>query len=341
MHYKKYMEKIKRFDEISIMRVLAMTMIVAFHSLCFYNGRWSKVDAIFIPVWYKISCFLDVIDLNMFVFISGYLYGYLYIYRNKYRHPSEVIHIKAVRLLIPYLFWGILMVLIWPWNTWSKLFYGIGHLWFLLMLFGVFTITVVLQLLNAQRIRFTRSVGLLLIIVGYLGGLFFSKYVYSGAFLCINKILYYFPAFMIGYLCAKLRVGWLLPNWAYIILPFAILGLLVFVWYPLPLPKTLILLIKTVLAYIICIDLLIILSKGTLSDRMHKVVQAIERLSMGLYIFNQIVMDTVFSIPVLHQWFEAHWMIGPFVLLPIGFFPPLLLSYIFNKYKWLRWTIGG
>ena len=81
-----------------------MTMIVAFHSMCFYNGRWVKFDALTIPFWSKLSTFFDVIDLNMFVFISGYLYGYLYIYRNKYRHPAEVIRIKAVRLLIPYFF---------------------------------------------------------------------------------------------------------------------------------------------------------------------------------------------------------------------------------------------
>ena len=335
------MEQNKKFEEISIMRVLAMTMIVAFHSLCFYNGRWTKVGALDISVWHRISCFLDVIDLNMFVFISGYLYGYLYIYRNKYRHPSEVIRNKAIRLLIPYLFWGIPMAIVWPWNTWSKLLYGIGHLWFLLMLFGVFTITVILQLLNAQRVRFTGKIGLSLIVVGYISGLIFSKFVYSGEFLCINKILYYFPAFMIGYLCAKLRVGWMLPNWSYITLPFVLLALFVFVWYPIPLPYSLILLVRTVLAYIICIELLIILTKGTMSGRLQKVVHDIERLSMGLYIFNQIAMDTVFTTPVLHQWFEEHWMIGPFVLFPIGFFPPLLLSYIFNKYMWLKWTIGG
>ena len=71
--------KTQRFDEISVMRVMAMLMIIAFHSMCFYNGRWSKVDALYIPFWYKVSAFLDVVDLNMFVFISGYLYGYLYI----------------------------------------------------------------------------------------------------------------------------------------------------------------------------------------------------------------------------------------------------------------------
>lgn len=335
------MEQSKRFDEISIMRVLAMTMIVAFHSMCFYNGRWLKVDALDIPVWHRISYFLDVIDLNMFVFISGYLYGYLYIYRNKYRHPSEVIRIKARRLLIPYFFWGIPMAFIWPWNTWTKLFYGIGHLWFLLMLFGVFTLTVFLQLLNAQRIKFTGKLGISLIVLGYVAGLLFSHFVYDGEFLCINKILYYFPAFMIGYVCAKLRVGWMLPNWAYMTLPFVILGLFVFVWYPIPLPYSIVMLIRTVLAYIICIELLIILSKGVMSDRMRGFVMIIERYSMGLYIFNQIVMDIVFTIPVLHRWYEVHWAIGPFVLFLIGFFPPLLLSYIFNKYKCLKWTIGG
>lgn len=335
------MEKSVRFNEISIMRVMAMTMIVAFHSLCFYNGKWAKVNAIDIPVWHKVSYFLDVVDLNMFVFISGYLYGYLYIYRNKYRHPSEVIRIKARRLLIPYLFWGIPMAIIWPWNTWSKLLYGIGHLWFLLMLFGVFTLTVIFQLLNAQRVKFTSKVGISLIVMGFISGFVFSNYVYAGEFLCINKILYYFPAFMIGYLCAKLRVAWMLPNWSYMTLPFAILGLFVFVWYPIPLPYTLVLMIRTVLAYLICIELLVILSKDTMSDRVQKVVREVERLSMGLYIFNQMAMDIVFTIPVLHQWFEAHWMIGPFLLFPIGFFPPLLLSYIFNKYKWLKWTIGA
>ena len=301
------MEKTKRFDEISMMRVMAMLMIIAFHSMCFYNGRWSKVDAISIPFWTKASAFLDVIDLNMFVFISGYLYGYLYIYRNKYRHPSEVIRNKAVRLLIPYFFWGIPMAIVWPWNTMSSLLYGVGHLWFLLMLFGVFTLTVILQLMNAQRIKFTYKIGLSLIFVAYLGMYVFTKYVNPHDVLCANRILYYFQAFMIGYVCAKLLVGWLMPGWSFFLLPLAVLMLL---------------------------------SKVPLTGKFRDTVIEIERLSMGIYIFNQIMMDLVFTTPVLHRFFEAHWQVGPFILFLIGFFPPLLLSYIFNKYKCLSWTIG-
>lgn len=334
------MDKSKRFDEISIMRVLAMTMIVAFHSMCFYNGRWAKVDAITIPFWLKLSTFLDVIDLNMFVFISGYLYGYLYIYRNKYRHPSEVIWNKIIRLLVPYCFWGVIMVVSFPWNNWSKLLYGVGHLWFLLMLFGVFTLTVILQLLNAQRFKFTLVRGLILIVYGY-AFWHILKHYNPKDILCLNRVLYYFPAFMVGYVCAKLRVGWLLPNWSYMCLPLVALLLFVFVWYRIPLPYGLIILIRTLCVYAICIFLLIILSQTIISDRLRTIVHEVEHLSMGLYIFNQISMDLVFTTPVLHQWFEVHWTVGPFLLFLIGFFPPMFMSWVFNRYKILRWTIGG
>ena len=335
------MEKPKRFDEISMMRVLAMLMIIAFHSMCFYNGRWTKVDAITIPFWTKLSQFLDVIDLNMFVFISGYLYGYLYIYRNKYRHPSEVIWTKVVRLLVPYFFWGIPMVIVWPWNTWSKLLYGVGHLWFLLMLFGVISLTVVLQLLNAQRYKFTYKTGAVFIVTAYLGMYVFTKYVNPHDFLCINRILYYFQAFMIGYVCAKLLVGWWMPGWSYLLLPSALFVLYICIWKSVPLPYNVLMLVKSLCAYTVCVCLLIILSKVQMFDRFRSIVFEIERLSMGTYIFNQIAMDIVFTTPVLHRFFEAHWQIGPFLLFLIGFFPPMLLSYLFNKYKFLRWTIGS
>jgi surface polysaccharide O-acyltransferase-like enzyme len=334
------MENAKRFFEISMMRVMAMLMIIAFHSMCFYNGKWTKFDAIRIPFWTNASEFLDVVDLNMFVFISGYLYGYLYIYRNKYRHPSEVIRNKAVRLLIPYFFWGIPMAIVWPWNTMSSLLYGVGHLWFLLMLFGVFTLTVILQLLNAQRIKFTFKIGLFLIVVAYLGMYVFMKYVNPRDFLCTNRILYYFQAFMIGYVCAKLQVGWLMPGWSFVLLPLGIAILLLLVCVRLPIPYHMWLLAKSLCAYTICVSLLVILSKVPVTGKFRDVVIEIERLSMGIYIFNQMMMDLVFTTPMLHRFFEAHWQVGPFILFLIGFLPPLMLSYIFNKYKWLSWTIG-
>lgn len=335
-------ETAQRFDEISVMHTMAMTMIIAFHSVCFYGGRWQKVDAIMIPFWAKVMMFLDAIDLNMFVFISGYLYGYLYIYRNKYRHPSEVIRNKLVRLLLPYGVWGVFMVTVFPsLNSWRDMLYGVSHLWFLLMLFGVFTLTVILQLLNAQRFRFTPVLGLSLIAVGIVAWYVFWKYVNPDDFLCATRILYYFGAFMVGYLCAKLRVAWVMPGQAWVLLPVALVVMYYLVWHQPVMPYSILLLSKTVCAYAICVSLLIIFAKTTLSDRWRSVIQRIEYLSMGIYIFNQIAMDAVFLTPSLHQWFESHWVVGPFVLFLIGFFPPMCLSYVFKKYRSLAWAIGG
>ncbi len=329
-----------RFDEISIMRVMAMLMIIVFHSMCFYNGRWVKFDAITIPFWYKLSTFLDSIDLNMFVFISGYLYGYLYIYRNKYHHPSEVILNKTIRLLVPYCIWGFVMTLF-PFSVWPMLFYGISHLWFLLMLFGVFTLTVVLQLLNAQRFKFTYKTGLALIVSAYILMYAFQKFINPKDMLCANRVLYYFQAFMIGYVCAKLKIGWVMPGWSFVLLPLALVVLFVFVWYPLPIPYVYIRLVRSLCSYTICVCLLIILSKVTLFDWARAIIQRIENLSMGIYIFNQISLDLVLLNTTCNDWFREHWMIGPFFLFLIGFFPPLLLASVFYRYKALRWTIGG
>ena len=335
------MGKPNRFDEISIMRVMAMTMIIAYHSLCFYSGRWTYMDAIDIPFWSRIAFFLNEIDLNMFVFISGYLYGYLYIFRNKYRHPSEVIRNKVIRLLLPYCVWGAFMVVAFPWYDWKDMLYGVSHMWFLLMLFWVFTFTVVLQLLNGQRLRFTRGLGLTLIVAGYIFWQIFSRFVNPDDFLCLSRSLYYFAAFMIGYLCAKLQVGWMMPGSSFLLLPGSVVVLALLIWYRVPLPYSVVKLLMSLCSYAICVSLLIILSKTTISEKLRKHVQFVEQLSMGIYIFNQIAMDSVLAVPLFHEWFRAHWMVGPFILFLIGFFPPMLFSYIFNRNRHLSQLIGG
>jgi surface polysaccharide O-acyltransferase-like enzyme len=335
------MENTKRFDEISIMRVLAMTMIIALHSLCFYSGRWTYMGAIDVPFWSSVANFLNEIDLNMFVFISGYLYGYLYIFRNKYRHPTEVIRNKVLRLLLPYCLWGVFMVVVFPFYSLPQILYGVSHVWFLLMLFWVFTMTVVLQLLNAQRLKFTRGLGLTLIVVGYVFGAVFVKFVNPDDFLCLSRSSYYFVAFMVGYLCAKLQVGWMMPGSSFLVLPVAVAVLILLIHYRLFLPYSVGRLMMSICSYAICVSLLIILSKTTISTGTRRYIQLVERLSMGIYIFNQIAMASVFSIPVLHEWFEMHWIVGPFILFLIGFFPPMLLSYIFNRNKHLSWMIGS
>ena len=122
---------------ISLMRVLSMLQIVLFHSLCFYIGEWWFLCTDVVPLWRIIAFPIEQIGLTSFVFISGFLYGYMYIEKGKYRDVLPFLHKKILRLLIPYFFWGIMMIITMPKVpiTWINLLTGISHLWFLLMLF--------------------------------------------------------------------------------------------------------------------------------------------------------------------------------------------------------------
>ena len=52
--------KQNRIDSISIMRVLAMTMIVAFHSLLFYIGTWWHFGGLTVPIWVYLALYLTL-----------------------------------------------------------------------------------------------------------------------------------------------------------------------------------------------------------------------------------------------------------------------------------------
>ena len=69
---------------------------------------------------------------------------------------------------------------------------------------------------------------------------------------------------------------------AFILLPVAILVLLVLVCVCLPIPYSMLILGKSLCAYVICVCLLIILSKVPMTGKFRDVVIEIERLSMGI-----------------------------------------------------------
>ena len=119
-----------KMQYISVLRVGSMLLIVLFHSMCFYTGNWWYLSADVVPFWKVISAPTVKIGLTSFVFISGYLYGYMYLERGKYRNLKIFLARKCQRLLVPYFFWGILMIITMPavHISWVNLFTGIAHL---------------------------------------------------------------------------------------------------------------------------------------------------------------------------------------------------------------------
>lgn len=187
-------------SNISLLRVIAMVSVVFYHCLCYY-GIWSSK---FVIEGYRdFDIFLVSVNMPLFVFLSGYLYAYLRNNFHKYQDSKTFVFKKSKRLLIPYIFWGVLLVLFFPRpdHRWTDFFSGICHLWFLLMLFEEFLFfhfTFKFWKNNTLRSAFFKLIGLLL--VSFLMKKLFSHYYAGNLPLCINQFFTKLPFFGLGIL---------------------------------------------------------------------------------------------------------------------------------------------
>lgn len=185
------------------MRVAAMLMVVMYHSLCFY-GIWpdSSFTVVSYMGWAK---FLNSVDMPIFFFLSGYLYAYK-LSDTDYVRPL-FLYKKFKRLMCPYLFWGILIVLLFP-NRYkfTTMAVGISHLWFLMALMMIFVIMTALRhFWMNQPVVYKVGIIISLIIV--------QPYIvnYCSPILALPQALSFLPIFLIGTLCSKYKYKSLPP----------------------------------------------------------------------------------------------------------------------------------
>ena len=134
----------QRLKEIDIIRCIVIIILVMYHSFAPFAGAWELPCYLSSNAFYeKLGKFLYSGMLETFVCISGYVFAYNSGSKD-YRFKTLFIS-KLKRLYIPCLAWGIIYILImYSFNdflilkTYYKLIDGIGHLWFLPMLFWCF-----------------------------------------------------------------------------------------------------------------------------------------------------------------------------------------------------------
>ena len=136
-------------------KAFMILLVILGHSCIIYTGYWSAF-----PAAINASCFdflvkwLDTFHTYAFVFVSGYIFYNLKYVQGKYDDNRDFIKKKFRRLIIPYgvvcAFWAIpIWVIVQGWDVHvltTKYLFGenADQLWFLLMLFWVFVLTVVL-----------------------------------------------------------------------------------------------------------------------------------------------------------------------------------------------------
>lgn len=331
-----------KIQSISIMRVIAMFMIVFFHSFYFYTKNWWVLGGIVINKWDKVATFLDIIDLPMFMYISGYLFGYLFLHKEKYRDTKAFITSKFKRLILPYLFWGIFQIMVLPSIFgWKSIFTGSGHLWFLLVLFEIFVVVI----FSANYLCCQISVRIFEQYIMAFVVVFFLFHFISGhhSFLCIHSFFYYLPSFMIGIYSARFRFLQLFTcksSLIVMLVSLVVLGCFILNYSNCNFIVDYI--CRLVIGLTIVVSIHALLNTIVIPDanRLYLVVSHFDKFSLGIYIFHQIVINIFLSIDGVDAFLNIHFNIGPFVIFTVGFLGAWFLSYLFFYNKLLKWTIG-
>lgn len=147
----------KSLNEAVILRVFAILIVVLGHSIIVYSNEWT---------WYSmedqsyflnnLKSYINIFQMPLFISLSGYLFYYLKINNSKYNNFFYFVKNKFVRLIIPFIGIGILVMipmrLIGNYSNYAgksisdiilkDLFLGndAGNLWFLPVLFLIFII---------------------------------------------------------------------------------------------------------------------------------------------------------------------------------------------------------
>ena len=148
----------KYLGEVVLIRPIATLLIVVLHAFTMYGGGWILPEGISnVRVYFWIARLSNSFALEMFVFLSGYLFAHQ-IYNLRRKFPfKRLVKNKFNRLIIPSIVFSILYSLLIytkPFNIVSyayDILMGLGHMWFLPMLFWCFVFSFFIFKINIKE----------------------------------------------------------------------------------------------------------------------------------------------------------------------------------------------
>ena len=233
--------KSKYLDNCTYAKTILMIIIVFYHSIAFWGGQWFEIIS---PVYSAtflsyLTRWLNSFHVYAFTLISGYLFAFLYWEKGKYQDFGPFVVNKIKRLIIPYIFVCVIWII-----PVSHYFYnysildivlkfalGIApaQLWFLLMLFIVFIIIWLLNIIIIKHYLVGYAITLFLYCVGIIGNKCFLNV------LCVWTALQYIPFFYIGMRIRfnhsnnKEQIVDSIPCFALLLLDLVVFGLLLII----------------------------------------------------------------------------------------------------------------
>lgn len=135
----------------AIIRPILIVLLVLYHAFAIFTGGWKPLDSFpDLKVYWWLGRGSEAFMLESFVFVSGYVFGFQSINRGAL-NAKPLLWSKFKRLIIPCLLFGFLYIILFeditqPWTiTVYELLNGVGHLWFLPMLFWCFVLIWIIE----------------------------------------------------------------------------------------------------------------------------------------------------------------------------------------------------
>ena len=328
----------KYFDDINILRCLVLLCLLVYHSTAFFIGAWQapfpyeEGTVSLIYTW--VARFSYAIMLEMFTFVSGYLFAFQI---GGYTLWS-LVKKKFKRLVIPALVWGCVYGVLLRrlsissgWQGFSDLLTGVGHLWYLPMLFWCFIFTFLL-------IRLVKSPSLVLgtcLLLCVLSRLLVCPFGGFGAALkyLLYFLLGYYSFIYRGWFFAHLQKGWWIITGGGV---FLLLFIGYYAFLPMvELPQEVMIrfVVSTLYKCIGVLFLYLLVNRYMNKFELHfSLFRKLSLLSMGIYIFHQMIIEFLY--------YHMHWSINiaviPIIACFIAFFTSALLTFILRKIKLMR-----
>lgn len=335
------MKETSSLQTLNIMKIYGIILVILGHITRMYTDKGLCHPIISSQILSNITDIIYTFHMPMFVFISGCIFSFQYEEKGYYRHLSDykdLICKKAVRLIVPYIFFGGLWVAPYLYfmdyrsDIIEYLFHGIilstdcAHLWYLLMLFTCFALFQPINLL-LDSLKIPKYFILILAIILYC--LPNSKWLF---YFQLHSTKLYFLWFCCGYCSYIYRIKFvkmLLFSIATLLIINIILNKSQGIVY--------LYICKEWTMALIGIFVFLHISKVTSSFVLQNhLCKLISKNNYGIYLIHPILIYFIFH-------FAQHWYIHPFLLSFVTFILVMLLSIGISELlrkKQLGWTMG-
>lgn len=329
-----------------------MIMIVLYHCYCYNAGIWGAFEdhpITYSPEEVAIIRNFAYMALNSFVFISGLLYCRIGT-TGKYNNIRRFLKGKVERLLLPYFIWGMLLCIVLN-NRYElqDLLYGISHLWFLLMLFGVFTIC---ELTYKAWRDFNLKKSFILFISLLIFDVVTSKYDFifnngtGKSIFCLKLIFDYVPIFYLGIITEKHGIVSIVRRkfincFSPILITLCFIAGSSFYLIHVPVSKSL----QWIPFYIF-----IMLTYSWLKDQNYKlrggdlqnVIQILDKYSLSIYIIHHIIIIAFYTyVPENQLYMTDHYIVAPIFMFMIVMPLSIIIASGIKMLPYSKYIIGA